>query len=332
MMQSLIEGFRNQLQKAQEIGKGLTFTAPAQPIQNVVIAGLGGSGIGGNLVEALMASGLKVPVTVSKTYTVPNFISANTLFIACSFSGNTEETLQALEVVQSKGAKVFCVTSGGKLLEFAQSNGYDYAQIPNEAPCPRAFLGYSLTQLLYAFKGYGLSDTEFETAYTETLQLLDTDMAGIQAKAKDLAEAFYNHLPVVYADTHFGGVITRFQQQVNENSKQLCHAHVFPEMNHNELVGWESGDTIREKAAVLLIRSGLDHERVKIRMDICKPIFEERAAKVLELHAKGESLITQSYYLIHLLDWVSFYLAEKNGVDPFQVNIIMHLKGELAKI
>lgn len=331
-MQSLIEGFRNQLQKAQEIGKGLTFTAPTTPIQNVVIAGLGGSGIGGNLVEAFMASGLKVPVTVSKTYTIPNFVSENTLFIACSFSGNTEETLQALEQVKAKGAKVFCVTSGGKLLEIAQNSGYDYAQIPNEAACPRAFLGYSLTQLLYAFKGYGLSDTEFEAAYEETLQLYDAEMADIQAKAKSLADDFYNHLPVVYSDTHFAGVITRFQQQVNENSKQLCHTHVFPEMNHNELVGWESGDAIRNKSVVLLVRSGLDHERVKIRMDICKTIFEEKAAKVVELEAKGSNLITQSYYLIHLLDWVSFYLAEKNGVDPFQVNIIMHLKGELAKL
>lgn len=332
MMQSLIEGFRAQLEKAQEIGKNLTFTAPNQPIQNVVIAGLGGSGIGGNLVESFMASGLKVPVTVSKTYTVPNFISANTLFIACSFSGNTEETLQALEVVEQRGAKVFCVTSGGKLLEKAQSAGYDFAQIPNEAPCPRAFLGYSLTQLLYAFKGYQLSDTEFEADYTETLALLANDAANIQTKARELADAFYDHLPVVYSDTHFGGVITRFQQQVNENSKQLCHAHVFPEMNHNELVGWESGDSVRNKAAVLMIRSGLDHDRVKIRMNICKEIFAERAAKVIELEPKGASLIAQSYYLIHLLDWVSFYLAEKNEVDPFQVDVIMRLKGELAKV
>lgn len=332
MMQSLIEGFRSQLQKAQEIGKSLTFTAPDQPIQNVVIAGLGGSGIGGTLVETLMASGLKVPVTVSKTYTIPNFVGPHTLFIACSFSGNTEETLQALEMVVERNAKVFCITSGGKLLEKAKSTGYDFAQIPNEAPCPRAFLGYSLTQLLYAFKGYGLSDTEFESAYAETLQLLKDDAADIQTKAKDLAQDFHNHLPVVYSDTHFGGVITRFQQQINENSKQLCHAHVFPEMNHNELVGWESGDTVRSKAAVLMIRSGLDHERVKIRMDICKTIFAEKAAKLIELEPKGASLITQSFYLIHLLDWVSFYLAEKNGVDPFQVNIIMHLKDELAKV
>lgn len=332
MMQSLIEGFRAQLEKAQEIGKNLTFTAPNQPIQNVVIAGLGGSGIGGNLVESFMASGLKVPVTVSKTYTVPNFISANTLFIACSFSGNTEETLQALEIVEQRGAKVFCVTSGGKLLEKAQSAGYDFAQIPNEAPCPRAFLGYSLTQLLYAFKGYQLSDTEFEADYTETLALLANDVADIQIKARELADAFYDHLPVVYSDTHFGGVITRFQQQVNENSKQLCHAHVFPEMNHNELVGWESGDSVRNKAVVLMIRSGLDHERVKIRMNICKDIFAERAAKVIDLEPKGTSLIAQSYYLIHLLDWVSFYLAEKNEVDPFQVDVIMRLKGELAKV
>lgn len=332
MMQSLIEGFRMQLQKAQQIGQNLTFTTAAQPIQNVVIAGLGGSGIGGNLVEAFMASGLKVPVTVTKTYTVPGFVGNNTLFIACSFSGNTEETLQALDVAEARGAKVFCVTSGGTLLERAKTSGHDFAQIPNEAPCPRAFLGYSLTQLLYVFKGYGLSDTEFEAAYTETLELLEAEATFIQTTAKALADGLYGYLPVVYSDTHFGAVTTRFQQQVNENSKQLCHTHVFPEMNHNELVGWESGDVVRAKVVVLMIRSSLDHERVKIRMDICKAIFEEKAAKVIELAPKGNSLIAQSYYLIHLLDWVSFYLAEKNGVDPFQVNIIMHLKGELAKI
>jgi glucose/mannose-6-phosphate isomerase len=328
-MQKLIEGFPSQIRKAVEIGKKIRTTAHNEEIQNVFVAGLGGSGIGGNLVESIVSPAMQVPLIVGKNYEIPKFIGKNTLFIASSFSGGTEETLISLS--QVKDAKIACISSGGKLIEIAQAKGYDYVQIPNEAPCPRAFLGYSFVQILFLLKHYGLLQYDFEADLLASVDLLERKQSEIQAEAQKIATLCYGKIPFIYSDTRLQAVITRFQQQINENAKQLCHTHIFPEMNHNELVGWQLGKTYYQNTAVLLVKTTYDHPRTRLRMDICEPIFQEKTSALQIIQAQGTSFIEQALYLINVFDWASLFLAEKNGVDAFPVDIITHLKNELAK-
>ncbi|RYF86067.1 MAG: SIS domain-containing protein, partial [Chitinophagaceae bacterium] len=155
-MKALVEGFPEQIQHAIELGEKISVKAEKASIQNVVVAGLGGSGIGANIVQAIVADKIKVPFSVYKTYDLPAFINEHTLFVACSFSGNTEETLASLRTAEQKGAQIVCITSGGSLLEIAEGKGYSYAPIPGESKSPRANLGYSFIQLLYMLHKKGL--------------------------------------------------------------------------------------------------------------------------------------------------------------------------------
>ncbi|GIV38640.1 MAG: bifunctional phosphoglucose/phosphomannose isomerase [Thermonema sp.] len=328
-MKALIEGFSGQLQNALRIAKEARFSFNPSSIQHIVVTGLGGSGIGGNLLQFFAQDLLAVPVLVNKTYNLPAFVGPHSLVIASSFSGNTEETLHALQEAIERKAQVLCITSGGQLLEIAKAKGFDYIQIPQEAPCPRAFLGYSLVQLMAVLKHF-VPAFDLEHEVLHVCQQLENYRTQIQAEAHRLAKLFHKRLPVVYADERWYPAILRLQQQINENAKQLCHINVLPEMNHNELVGWGLDKTHYQNIAVLLLRSNLDHPRVKIRMDICKPVFAEKAAQVYELSTHGKSYFEQMLYVIHLFDWASFYLAELNGVDAFPVDIINHLKSSLA--
>jgi glucose/mannose-6-phosphate isomerase len=330
-MKKLIEDFSKQLTESLQIAEKATLSPSKAPIQNVVIAGLGGSGIGGNLVQAFTFDSINVPINITKTYEIPSFVSANTLFIACSFSGNTEETTSAVAKAIAKGAKIVCVTSGGKLGEIAAANGLDVINIPGRSNSPRASIGYSIVQLLTIFNFFGLISTNHWSEIKGTIALLDAENANILAEAQTLAGKMKGRLPILYSDARLEAVIVRTQQQINENSKQLCHVNVFPEMNHNELVGWVYPVDLIKNSLTVMVTTDFDHERVGMRMEICRSIFRERGSEVVDLKAKGGNIIEQSFYLIHLLDWVSFFLAEINNVDPFPVEVINFLKAELGK-
>ncbi|GAB4396131.1 MAG: bifunctional phosphoglucose/phosphomannose isomerase [Microscillaceae bacterium] len=331
-MYDLILGFPEQLQKALALGTQIKTSTPKHEIRNVLIGGLGGSGIGASIVESLLASHLRVPYSITKTYDVPAFVDAHTLFIASTFSGNTEETLAALEEARQRGAHIFCLTSGGKALALAQQEGYDFVQMPNEAPCPRAFLGYSLVQLLHILPLYGLTSTHLGPDLETAQRQLAQNQADIQTQAKALAQTLVNKLPIVYGDTKIGPVLVRLQQQINENAKQLCHINIFPEMNHNELVGWGLPAEHYQNTVVWMVKTDFDHPRVRTRMEICQTIFSAKTSALYLIQAEGQSLTEQVIYLIHLFDWVSYYLAEQNQVDAFEIDVINFLKNELAKI
>ena len=332
MMKDLIQGFGPQLIEALQIAENAKLSPAKAPIHNIVIAGMGGSGIGGTLIKALTGDEVTVPIDVSKSYDVPAYINQHTLFIACSFSGNTEETLAAADKAKAKGAQIVAITSGGKMGEFAAENGYDQITIPGRSNSPRASIGYSFVQIFLILKHFGLISSNHFEEVKAAAALLDTESAGIHAKAKELTAFFTNKLPILYADAKMEAVLVRAQQQIAENSKQLSHVNVFPEMNHNELVGWDHAKVIYANAATLLVHTSNDHPRTTIRMKVCKDIFEKVAGKVLELEAKGSSFLEQCVYIINILDWTSFYLAEVNGVDPFPVDVINFLKNELSKV
>ncbi len=327
-MDELIDGFTAQLERAIEIGEKAKLTKPLLAIHNVLITGLGGSGIGGTIVSELNRSNLKVPVAVNKNYSIPGFVNDNTLVVVSSYSGNTEETLNALKEAFNKEAKIVCITSGGKVMEFAQNNGLDYITIDGGMP-PRACFGYSFVQLNYILAGLGLINNDFKKDLKKSIQLLESEKSNIQNTAKEIAERIQNKIPIIYCDAGIEGVAIRFRQQINENSKMLCWHHVIPEMNHNELVGWRGS---YEDHAVIFLRNENDYSRNKKRMDFTKGVAKYCSADAIEIQSKGKSGMEKALYLIHLTDWISYYLSEHRKVDAIEVEVISKLKNELSKI
>lgn len=326
-MKTLVDQFAAQLREAIEIGSKFNYKKPQQEIKNILITGLGGSGIGGTIISEIVMNECKVPVTVNKDYFIPAFISENSLVIVCSYSGNTEETLHAMEAAIAKNAKIVCITSGGTVAEVAKSKQFDHILIPGGLP-PRACIGYSLTQLFYVFVAAGFAGKHILDELKTSIELIENEKLSILKEATSLTDFLINKIPVIYAVDGYNGVATRFRQQINENSKMLCWHHILPEMNHNELVGWTEK---HDELAVIILRSDNDYVRTQSRIEISKSVFSQYSS-VRECYSKGKSQVERSIYLIHLTDWVSVLIAEKKQIDATEVNIINHLKGELSKI
>jgi glucose/mannose-6-phosphate isomerase len=324
-MKSLIHNFPNQLKEALTIATNAQLTQPTVAITNVVIAGLGGSGIGATILQEYLLDKSALPITVIKGYTCPASIGNTTLFIACSYSGNTEETVMTMQTAYAKGAKVVIISSGGKLIEFAKEHNLDNIQVPGGMP-PRSCLGYSLTQLLQICSFFNIANINMNEELTNSINLLNTEHENILTVAKSAAGVLHKRLPIIYTMSN-EGVVIRFRQQLNENSKMLCWHHVIPEMNHNELVGWADS---HDDAVVVLFRNDNDYERNNIRYSICKPVFEKYAHAILEINSKGTTDIQRIFYHIHLGDWISIILSELNEVDAMNIDIINQLKGHLA--
>ncbi len=326
-----IEGFTRQLGDALKIGQSLDLVRPGSDIRNVVIAGMGGSGISANLVESLTWGRIPIPITVCKSYTIPQFVSPHTLFIASSYSGNTEETIAALNKALLKRAHCIVIASGGKILEIAREYNLFYIQLPLGWSSPRAMLGYNMISLLALLYHTNLIGAAFIKETENAMEYLDRSEKAIQTEAEIIARKLKGKLPVIYCDSRLQAMATRFQQQLNENSKQLAHVNVFPEMNHNELTGWKFPENLLPMLQVIYLYSDHDHERVEKRMDICRDIFEKKSNSIIDIVGEGASLLEQYYYLIHLTDWISFYLAKENGVEADPIETVDYLKAELEK-
>ena len=327
-MKSLIENFSAHLTEAIKIGQDADLKPSNTKFSNVLICGLGGSGIGGSIVAQITGKSVKIPMVVNKDYDVPGFVDQNTLVIICSYSGNTEETIIMLDKIKDSGAEITCVTSGGELATLSKENNYNLILIPNGMP-PRAAFGYSFPQLFFLLHHYGLIDNGFTDEIRKAVEMLDREEQNLRELAHELASNLKGKIPVIYSDAWYEVVAIRFRQQINENSKMLCWHHSIPEMNHNELVGWKNKN---EQLAVVIFRNETDYYRTKKRIEINKGIFSQYTPNIYEVNSKGGSDIERSLYLIHFGDWVSYYLAELQEIDPVEVNVITHLKGELAKI
>ncbi len=325
-MKALVQNFTNQLKEAKAIADR-AIISPSDNIQNIVITGLGGSGIGGTIISELISDSCNVPILICKDYFLPAFVNANTLLIVSSYSGNTEETLSAMQQAIGKKVQIVCVTSGGKVLELAKQHQFDFIEIPGGNP-PRSCIGYSLVQLIKILVSKGFADKKLFADLEKSITLLDKEVISIKTEGQKIAEKLVNKICVIYSLGTCEGAAVRFRQQINENSKMLCWHHVFPEMNHNELVGWT---TKNDNLVVVTFHTSFDYARTKKRYDVCKPIFAKYSNAVIDITAKGESKLEQFLYLINIGDWISCYVAELRGIDPVEVNVIDHLKGELAK-
>lgn len=326
-MKELIADFPTQLHEALIIGQNYHFLSPKKNFTNIVLTGLGGSGIGGSIIQNYLLDKAAIPFTVNKDYKMPAFINENSLVIVSSYSGNTEETVASFQQAVKAKATVVCVTSGGKIAELAKKKKIDCILLPAGMP-PRSCLGYSLVQVLFTLKQFKLLKNDFEKEINASIKMLMDDSNAIQKEAKNISKKLTGKIPVIYAAANFEGVAVRFRQQINENGKMLAWHNVIPEMNHNELVGWRDKN---DDLGVVLLRNEDDYERVQMRMDINKKVIKKCTSTVIEIFSKGKSYWEKVFYLVHLTDWISVYLADLHGVDAMEVKVIDQLKGALSK-
>jgi glucose/mannose-6-phosphate isomerase len=327
-MDQLISRFPDQLEEAIGIATSLKLSDPPHQVTHVHVAGLGGSGIGADFASSFVSQSCLVPITVSKGYNIPACVGKHTLAIASSYSGNTEETINSYNQMKKAGAEIVVVSSGGKLAEMAKEDGNEWVPVPGNWPSPRACLGYSIVLQLAVLCEKGLISREYLKRFEETATKLREQKDEIITKAKNIASFLPGKTPVIYATRYLAPVALRFRQQINENAKSLCWHHIIPEMNHNELVGWRDE---RPDLAVIALRSNYDLQRNAVRFDINKEIISKLAGSWIEIYGKGDNQVEQAMYLVHLTDYVSYYLAEARNMDSVEVNVIDYLKGELAK-
>jgi len=306
-------------------------------LTQIVVSGMGGSAIAGDITANLLRPKASLPVYVNRDYGTPAFVGSETLFFALSYSGNTEETLSAVSEAQNKGAKVVCVTSGGKLQEFAKKNNLPLFLIPAGYQ-PRAALPYLLIPILKSLAQLGLL-TNLAKDFDESVALLKklSKSFGLQNPLKEnsvkqLAKKLLNKIPIVLAGsktTSSAGF--RLKTQFNENSKVTALFNVFPEMNHNEIVNLSVLKRQHHNFALVLLRDDGDSERVKKRIEITKSLLGVQLGGVSEICAQGRSALARLLSLVYFGDFLSCYLAVLGGADPTPVDVITRLKKELKR-
>lgn len=327
-MRELVDAFPAQLREALEISSRYDFRALSGNIKNVVLSGLGGSGIGASLIAELTKRECPVPVYVNKDYFCPAFVDSQTLFVACSYSGNTEETLASVNEAEKKGARMVAVTSGGKLGKLFREKGYGLIEIPGGMP-PRSCIGYSLGQLYHIFSQAGLISGVYKTQWIQAAETLEKEGESIRKEAEVFAEAIYDTFPIFYSESGYESLAVRICQQLSENAKMVCSNRAIPEMNHNELVGWRKKHPY---TSVVFIETGFEFSRNAVRMQFTREVVSQYTDKVFTLKSKGAGPLESVLYLIHLTDIASCILAENGGYDPSEIDVIIKLKNILDQL
>lgn len=307
----------------------------AGKIGNVVISGMGGSAISGDIIAIILKSRSDVPVLVNRNYGCPKFVNAGTLFIAMSYSGNTEETISAFKEAVQKGARMICVSSGGELKELSAKNKVPFIEIPKGLP-PRAALGYLLSAALNILQRSGMINIKSDLE--ETVKLLKQLSRKYGAAAyrendvKQMALRLHGKIPVILtSDGTTSAAGLRWKTQLNENSKVTGILSVFPELDHNDLVNFSFLKQGGHNFSFIMLRDGEDIERMKKRIEVTKSLISGNVGGVAEVWSQGDSLLARTMSLILFGDYVSVFLAALNGTDPTPVEIIEKLKKELSR-
>jgi len=351
-MIELLEEFPQKMKDALRLGEEFSipanflpapdsnsFSTPvsAQSFKNIVVLGMGGSAIGGNLLSDYLADELSIPIVIIRGYDIPKFVDENSLVFAVSYSGNTEETLSALKRCLEVKARVIALTSGGKLSVLTRENNFPLIKVPAGIQ-PRAAISYLFFPVLKALERLGLiKERNGETE--ETLNILQELSKEYGAKsplkknfAKKVAMSLYQHLPLVYgSEGLLKAVAMRWKTQINENSKWPCFWNVFPELDHNEIVGYEIESNINRQVKIIYLQDKEGLLRVEQRRKITRKIIEDKVAEFIVCPTKGKGKMARMLSLIFLGDLASYYLAILNQVDPSPVACIEDLKKELAK-
>jgi len=335
MLQKVVD-FPEQFSIACRLTKDLKITMPvfADRISSIVILGMGGSGIAGDLARVLLRHS-EVPVHVCKNSVPPHHLTSSTLVIAITYSGKTQETLDALSAALSNGSKAVVITSSSELHSIFESRKVLSVLVPKN-DYPRASLAYLLIPLLAILQKIGIMSLT-ERDFDETLSVLEELRTQCHPEkpiaanpARILAHALVDKFPIIYGEFNFTDVVAlRFKQLLNENSKIHCYCDAFPELLHNEIEGWQSSKRSMNYDKVLLIMRDAVHEQnIKIteKIESTRALVESKGTKVFELWTKGKSELARLLSISYTADFVSVYLAEYTGTDPNTIPNIEYLK------
>ena len=307
-------------------------------VDNVIVAGMGASAISGDIMASLFRNTLDVPLVVNKDYDLPKWVNKDTLVICISYSGNTDETLSAFKIAYQKKCKMICISTGGKLQEFAEKRQVPFVKIPSGLQ-PRAATAYLLFPSIMFLKKIGLIKTNIDADIQETIAVTQA-FASANNKtipeennlAKQLATKLHNTIPQIYGWGIYTPVATRWRHQLNENSKVIARTDIAPDCNHNDIVGWSANPEISKQFSVILFRDK-DEESLDMmtRLNFMRDLFGNTAGSITEVFPKGKSQLAKMMYMMCLGDLTSCYLAIKRGIDPSPVDIIKELKKRLAE-
>jgi glucose/mannose-6-phosphate isomerase len=320
--------------EAAEIAKKITVNYPKP--DNVIIGGMGGSGIGGDLLKDWARNKTNVPIEVNRQYELPNYAGKKTLVVIVSYSGDTEESLSAFLDALRRKCMIFCISSGGALLKYAEKLKIPHVRVAGGMP-PRAALPYLFVPLLFFMEKIGLVSRvgeEFDEAVSilEKISSENSPDGPVEGNfTKTLAVHIGKTVPVTYGFEFYRGVAKRFKQQFNENSKLPSKFEVFSELNHNEVVGWEGSGELGKCFSVIFIRDQAEPVEIKSRIETTKQIMKQKGLRMFEVQAQGKSVLARMLSTIIVGDFTSVYLAILNGVDPTPVKTINYLKDTLKE-
>jgi glucose/mannose-6-phosphate isomerase len=320
--------------KAADLAADIT-TSYSKP-RNIIITGMGGSAIGGEMLKDWARDKIYVPIEVNREYHLPAYANESTLVLVTSYTGDTEETLSALLDAIKNKCMIYCITSGGALMEIAEQLNIPYLQVPAGMP-PRAALPYMFIPLLTFLEKIGLTTgvyREIDEALVIIGEIEKQNSAETLVRdslTKTLAVNIQNFIPAVYGFGIYRGVARRFKQQVNENAKMMAKWDNLPELDHNEIVGYEKAGNTTEHFATIFIRDKDEPMEIRKRIEITKNIMTTAGASTYDVWSQGKSSLAKMLSVIAVADFLSNYLAILRGIDPTPVQTIDKLKDSLKR-
>lgn len=323
-----------QLEDAYAAGADVIDDAGGE-VGGIAVAGMGGSAIGSDLVANVYDGSLPSPLVTVRGYNLPGWIDSRSLMFVVSYSGNTEESLSCLEQALERGCRTICISSGGRVAELAAAEGLPLIKVPAGLQ-PRAAMGHLSIPIASCLESLGLvesleADVREAVATMEALgESCSPEVPSSENPAKQLAMRLHGGVPVIYGCELTVVAARRWKCQINENAKNICFANEFPELNHNEIVGWQFPGDLLDRFRVVYLADREVHPQNSKRMRITGELLGGYTGEVVEAATSGESRLARLFSVIHLGDYVSLYLAILNGVDPSPVDRIEDLKRHLA--
>ena len=338
----MLDIYRNYIwhfEEAKKITEKAIETIPKLPsfvnddIKSIVVVGMGGSAISGDILRTIYAKEAKVPIIVNRSYTIPGFVDEHTLVFVMSYSGNTAETLSSYEEAVKKGAHIITISSGGKLEELSTTNGHTHIKIPSGIQ-PRCALPYLLVPAIVLLNATSLApriEFDFLPTLGEYIRVLFPESLEENNVAKQMAGHLLGNLIFLYGPLSVEPSLRRFSTQINENTETHAFWNVFPELCHNEIVAWSNSVLENEKFIVLFRDKSQESSGLQKQIDLSQSLVLEEEATVLEIELREENPVLNLLFSIILGDLVSIYMAILRGIDPSPVSIIQKLKDGMKK-